>query len=104
MFLNLFIGAINGYTLGATLMGVGVFSLALSRPQMGASFQLYKIAPLVLGIYACHPWIMSKIPPSFVGLFDPVIWKIVYPFVIFFLSVALTFLLRKLRFTRWLVE
>jgi surface polysaccharide O-acyltransferase-like enzyme len=42
------------YVVGTVPFGVGVVSLALSRPQFGSNSALSRIGPLVLGIYLLH--------------------------------------------------
>ena len=86
----------NAFTLGTAPYGVGVFLLALAKPDMGGSTILPRVGKLTLGIYASHLLILRNLPYGVLQRhLGPVVAAIAVPFLVFFLAAGLTLLLRR---------
>lgn len=90
---------------GGTTMGVAVFFWALKQREFGRGAGVYKSAPLVLGIYAVHPVVITSLPAGyfFAHLHGAVIAHSAYLCAVFLISAALCHGLKQVRFFRWLV-
>jgi surface polysaccharide O-acyltransferase-like enzyme len=90
------------YLFGTFPFSIGVFLLALAISDTAKTSVLRKIGGLTAGIYLIHLLIVREI--RFLGFtICPFIWEIACPFAVFFLSAALVLLLRRSRYTRFLV-
>ena len=92
----------NDYLLGTIPYGVGVFMLALTHPRMGQSTFLPSLAKFTLGVYVIHQLVKWGI----VGLslwIDGPSWEIIFPVLVYILTVYIVCLLTKFRLTQRLV-
>jgi len=83
------------YLAGTVPFGAGVFLLALSKPDIGKSTLLPKLAPLTLGIYVVHLLTVSYC--SMISHFVPgFLWQILFPFIVFISSGVIVIILREI--------
>jgi surface polysaccharide O-acyltransferase-like enzyme len=92
----------HDYLLGTIPYGVGVFMLALTHPRMGQSTFLPSLGKFTLGIYVSHPLIWWGIAALSLWIDGPS-WEIIFPVLVYILTVYIVFLLTKFRLTQRLV-
>ncbi|HTL48313.1 MAG TPA: acyltransferase [Verrucomicrobiae bacterium] len=87
---------------GVALFSIGVFGLALHFPKAGQGTPLERWGIYTLGIYLGHIVVREAVAlskPAIAGL-SPWGWEIFFPFGVFFVSLGLAILLRKMPFLR----
>ena len=89
---------IGQYLIGTVPFLMGIFVMALARPNIGQSTMLPSLASMTLGVYLCHLPIVKLLNPVRVWLHHP-LWDFALPFVIYLLAVALTLFLSKYTLT-----
>lgn len=89
---------IGQYLLGTVPFCLGIFVVALARPNIGRSTMLPFLASLTLGVYLSHLLIVRFLNPVRVWLHHP-LWDFALPFVVYLLSVLLTVILSRFTLT-----
>lgn len=86
--------------LGTIPLALGLFMIALAKPNLGRSTILPSLAKLTFGVYMSHMLIIRILNPVRVWLNPPfLLWDIVMPFVVYLLAVLLTVILSRFAFT-----
>lgn len=94
--------------LGGILLPLGVFVLALAKPDLGHSTPLPALAKFSLGVYLSHVlmiYTLTGVRWKLMNLFPflaPVL-PFLFPFTVYLAGVGFTFLLWKMRITKYLV-
>ena len=90
---------------GGILMVTGIFLFTLAKPDLGKGTILPSLARFTLGVYVSHMLVENTLAPFLATVPRPlsVVWHFVYAMAVYGLSVALTFLLSHLPFTRYAV-
>jgi surface polysaccharide O-acyltransferase-like enzyme len=93
---------------GGILLPLGVFLLALAKPDLWRSTPLPALAKYTLGVYVCHVlmiytltgvrWRLENLFPLLAPL-----WPFLFPFTVYFAGVLFTFILWKVPITKYLV-
>lgn len=91
------------YVIGTYFFGVGVALISLSNVKWLQLSVFSSIGPLVLGIYASHMIFVDLLRPLDRHYSGNSIWDVTYLIVVFFLSLALSLILLRYRFTKKLV-
>lgn len=89
---------IGQYLMGTVPFVMGIFVIALARPNIGQSTMLPSLASMTLGVYLCHLPIVKLLNPVRVWLHHP-LWDFALPFVAYLLAIALTLFLSKYTLT-----
>lgn len=95
---------VDQYTIGATLMAIGLFFVAIASPQLGKGGFWVRLAPLSLGIYALHPFWLHNFPGSWAESMPAYLWPLVQLALAFGLSALSAWLLGKIPGVRRLVR
>jgi surface polysaccharide O-acyltransferase-like enzyme len=89
---------------GSVLMAVGVFLFTLAKPRLGDGTMLPTLARFTLGVYVSHIFVEHTLAPLHEQLPHVlVIWHVAYVFLVYALSVLLTWGLSSLPGLRWTV-
>lgn len=94
--------------LGGILLPLGLFVLALAKPNWGRSTPLPVLAKFTLGVYVCHVlmiytltgvgWRLQNLFPFIAPL-----WPFLFPFTVYFGAVLFTFIVWKMPIIKYLV-
>jgi surface polysaccharide O-acyltransferase-like enzyme len=95
------IGAQDNH-LASPFYGMGVFMLALARPNLGAKTPLPALGRLTLGIYVTHVLVAASLPTIRNLVQGPAV-ELAAPVFLLATSLGLTWLLKRWRGTGWLV-
>jgi len=85
----------HDYLIGTVVCAAGLLLLALAAPDFGRKGNLHTLGKYTLGVYLCHYLFVDILGPL-TYLFELHIWQLLFPFLVFLLSYALSSLL-----TRW---
>ncbi len=95
-------------TLGGILLSLGVFLLALAKPDLWRSTPLPALAKFTLGVYVSHlliiytltgvRWRLENLFP-----FLSPLWPFLFPFAVYLAAVLFTFILWKMPIIQYLV-
>lgn len=94
----------NDYVFGTLLFGIGIFMLALAKPDFGRNIISREIGGMVLGVYLIHIFVLRVLKFGF--LFNTPVstaWQIFLPFWTLVWSLLFVGILRNFKLTRWLV-
>lgn len=91
---------VQNYVIGTYILSLGVALIALSNAQSLQLPRLAAIAPLALGIYACHYLFVDLLRPIDAVMAQNLVWEIAYVGIVFFLSFGLSAILAKFAPTR----
>ena len=92
----------HDYLLGTVIAAMGVFLLALANPDLGRNFHLPALGQYTLGVYLCHYLFVDALGPL-IYLCEPHLWQLLFPLLVFWLSLGLTALLSRSRLAKVLV-
>ncbi len=97
--------AIKGHAfLGGMLLSLGMFLLALAKPQLGRSTLFPFLGQLTLGVYVAHVFVLYTITPFVWKLSDKIPgWGLFLGIIVYLASVVLVLVLAKLPLVRFLV-
>lgn len=84
----------NDYVLGSIPYGIGFFLLAFTFTANRLDRLAAVFAPYVLGIYVAHMFILEWLK-SFHKPFNPILWQLGLPFLLFVLALTLVYLLSR---------
>jgi surface polysaccharide O-acyltransferase-like enzyme len=90
------------YGIFTPVFGLGALLFALSRPALGGHFWPRVGARYVLGVYVCQDLFIEPMWPLH-AYFHSYAWEFLFPVVVLALSLGLTALLYRTRWTRYLV-
>jgi len=95
----------HDFLLGTLGLGLGFMLLALASPQLGKQTMFPSIGVFILGVYAGH-WLIIESPFnwSLKPFFSPEIWQIIFPLIVFLVTLFLAYCFSLSRLTRWLVR
>lgn len=94
---------LQDFVFGTYFMGVGVTLIALSNHRMLSNDMFANLGRLTLGIYASHFIFIDLLKPVD-KVWDHPLWEVSFVIVVLVLSIVLTKLLLKSRYTQRLVE
>jgi len=101
-FFNTTPASIVAYVVGTYFMGLGASLVALSNHRLIKSIPLNEIGKSTLGLYACHLIFVVLLQP--LGkIVSNAAWELVYPVMVFILSLFAVSILTKNKYTRALV-
>jgi surface polysaccharide O-acyltransferase-like enzyme len=90
--------------LGGILFSLGMFLLALAKPQLGQSTPFPFLGQLTLGIYVTHIFVMYTISPFVWRLSGKVpLWGLFLGIIVYLTSAAFVFVLARMPILRYLV-
>lgn len=90
--------------LGGILFGVGIFQLALAKPQLGRSTPFPFLGQLTLGIYVAHILVMYTITPFVWKLSDKVpLWGLLLGLMVYGATVVFVVALTRVPILKYLV-
>jgi surface polysaccharide O-acyltransferase-like enzyme len=90
--------------LGGILFSLGIFLLALAKPQLGQSTPFPFLGQLTLGIYVAHVFVMYTITPFVWKLSDKVpLWGLFLGVIVYLISVVFVLVLARMPMFRFLV-
>jgi len=97
--------AIKGHAfLGGMFFSLGMFLLALAKPQLGKSTPFPFLGQLTLGIYVAHVFVMYTITPFVWKLADKVpLWGLFFGIIVYGATVLFTLVLARVPIVRFLV-
>lgn len=82
--------------LGTIPLTLGIFLIALAKPNLGRSTILPSLAKLTFGVYMSHILVIRALNPVRVWLAPPfLLWDIVMPFVVYLLAILFSAMLSK---------
>lgn len=93
------------FTTGQLMLGtipftLGIFLIALAKPNLGRSTILPTLAKLTFGVYMSHVLVIRALNPVRVWLNPPfLLWDLVMPFVVYLMAVLLTVILSRVAIT-----
>ena len=85
----------QSFGLGTILLGTGMFSLGLAVPNLGGKTFLPKLGQFTMGIYVSHilAWEATW---NLIQFFPIELWQIIFPFIIYGVSLGVTVILKKI--------
>ena len=90
--------------LGGIVLALGIFLLALAKPDLGRSTPLPILGRFVLGVYVSHVLVIyTLIPISWRLQSQFPLWQLLFSFAVYFLAVLFTLVLSKVPIARYLV-
>jgi len=90
--------------LGGMLLSLGMFLLALAKPQLGQSTPFPFLGQLTLGIYVAHVFVMYTITPFVWKLSDTVpLWGLFLGVTVYLASVVFVLVLARIPLVHYLV-
>jgi surface polysaccharide O-acyltransferase-like enzyme len=90
--------------LGGVALGLGIFLLALAKPELGRSTPFPFLARFTLGVYVSHIFVIYTLSPIFGKLhIGGPLGSVVFAVLVYAFSALLTFALAKVHITRCLV-
>lgn len=90
--------------LGGILFGLGIFQLALAKPQLGRSTPFPFLGQLTLGIYVAHILVMYTITPFVWKLSDKVpLWGLLLGLMVYGATVVFVVALTRVPILKFLV-
>jgi surface polysaccharide O-acyltransferase-like enzyme len=90
--------------LGGICFSLGIFLLALAKPQLGQSTPFPYLGQLTLGIYVAHVFVMYTITPFVWKLADKVpMWGLCLGIIVYLASVIFVLVLARIPVIRSLV-
>ena len=97
--------AIRGHAfLGGMLFSLGMFLLALAKPQLGRSTPFPFLGRLTLGIYVAHVFVMYTITPFVWKLSDKIpLWGLLLGMIVYLTSVLFVLVLERMSMFQFLV-
>ena len=90
------------YYLGTVPYALGLVLLALAIPDLGKRIKVEKVAPYVLGVYMIHYVVITYVIKGTYGGGD-ILWQIIYPPIVFLLSLLVAISLSRIPLVRRLV-
>ncbi len=93
----------HDYLLGTVVAANGLLLLALARPELGRRSGLAALGRYTLGVYLCHYLFVDLLGP-FTYLFEIRIWQLLFPLLVYLLSLGLTVILGRFPWSRPLVS
>ncbi len=90
------------FLIGTVPLASGFFLMALARSTLGRNCWLEYVGKNIVGVYVVHDLVVLVISRCSRQI-DSVVWHIVFPCLVFLLSLLIVFLLNKFQFTSWLV-
>ena len=85
----------NDYTLGSIPYGIGFFLIAYLFDATRVDKLAAPFAKYVLGMYVSHLVILELVLKPLRKSFDPALWQLTVPILLFFLTLALTWLISR---------
>lgn len=86
--------------LGTIPLTLGIFLIALAKPDLGRSTMLPSLAKLTFGVYMSHMLVIRALNPVRTWLDPPfLLWDMVMPFVVYLLAISLTVILSRVAIT-----
>ncbi|MBS0151915.1 MAG: acyltransferase family protein [Nitrospira sp.] len=106
MMLHSSMQAIKGHAfLGGILFSLGIFQLALTKPQLGRSTPFPFLGQLTLGIYVAHVFVLYSITPFVWKLSDKVpLWGLLLGMMVYGATVVFVLALTRVPILKFLVE
>ena len=92
----------HGYFLGTLLWSTGLTMFALSQPRLFDGNMITKWGSYTLGIYLLHLLVLDMFTP-FNKIIPFPLWDVIYPFIVYFLSVMIVSIFSKNRWLKYLV-
>lgn len=90
--------------LGGIILGLGIFLLALAKPQLGRSSPFPFLGQFTLGVYLSHILVISTLGPIESRLRNQLpLWEYLFALVVYIFSVLFTLALVKVPIARYLV-
>ncbi len=93
----------HNYLFGTVIGAAGLLLFALAVPAFGQRSNLHSLGRDTLGIYLSHYLFVDSLTPL-THLFELHIWQLVFPLLVFLLSLALTRTLSRWRWTNPLIS
>ena len=93
----------HDYVLGTYFFGLGMGMIALSNIPLLRIRTMTAIGPLMLGVYACHVFFVEKARPLERFVHQSLFQELAYVVAVFLLSLGVTFILSRWRYTRQFV-
>ncbi|PIY24922.1 MAG: hypothetical protein COZ12_00575, partial [Deltaproteobacteria bacterium CG_4_10_14_3_um_filter_60_8] len=84
----------HDFLIGTVLTAAGLLLFALAAPNLGRRSKLESLGKYTLGVYACHYLFVDALGPL-TYLFELHIWQLLFPLLVYLLSVALTGVLAR---------
>jgi len=92
----------HSFLFGMIPLGIGLFLFAMTWQNIGRLTYLSVLGRYTLGVFAFHMIFTDTLLP-FRSHFEPILWDILYPIAVYFLSFVSTLLLMKFPWGRKLV-